>query len=72
VLPAPRIDFCMSVAVTGGNSIFRVAAVGESKGMSPTSAEFVRRLQSRISRFLLMSAAWPACRFSRSVNRGLQ
>ena len=62
----------MSVTVTEGKSIFWVAAVGKSKGMSPTSAVFVRRLQTRISRFLSISAVSPANRFCRSVNRGLQ
>jgi hypothetical protein len=35
--------------------------------MSLTLAKFIRRLQSRISCFLLMFTARSACRFSRSV-----
>ena len=71
VFPAFRIALWVSAAVMGGKAILRVAAVGESKGISPTSAEFVRRLRIRIPCFLLMSAAKPAFGFSRSLNRGL-
>ena len=72
VFPALRIAFWMSVTITGGNSILQVAVVGKSKGMSPTSAVFVRRLQTRILRFLLISAASSIDKFCKFVNRGLQ
>ena len=72
VFPAPRMDLQMSVTVAGGNSILQMAVVGESKGMSPTSAVFVKRLQTRILHFLSISAASPINGFCRSVNRGLQ
>ena len=62
----------VSATVIGGKTIFRVAAVGESKGISLALAEFVRRLRIRISCFLLMSAAKPAFGFSGSLNRGLR
>jgi hypothetical protein len=72
VFPASRIALQISVPVIKGKSILQVAAVGESKSILPTSAEFVKRLYIRISCFLLISAARPVFGFSRFVNRGLQ
>jgi hypothetical protein len=62
----------VSAAVIGGKTIFWVAAVRESKGISLALAEFVKRLCIKISCFLLMFAAKPAFGFSRSLNRGLR
>ena len=72
VFLAFRIALQVSAAIIGEKAILQVAAVGELKGISPISAEFVKRLRIRIPRFLLMSAAKPAFGFSRSLNRGLQ
>ena len=72
VFPAFKIAVWVSAAVIGGKAILQVVAVGESKGISLASAEFVRRLCIRMPCFLLMSAAKPAFRFSRSLNRGLR
>ena len=72
VFPALRIALRMSATVTGGKLILRVAVVGESKGISPASAVFVRRFRTRMSRFSSMPAARPRCRFCGSVNGGLR
>ena len=67
-----RIALRVSVAITRGKAILQVVVVRESKGISLALAKFVKRLRIRISCFLLMFATKLACRFSGSVNRGLQ
>jgi len=68
---ALRIAFWMFITVTKRKLILWVAAIKESKGILLTLAEFVKRLQIRISRFLLMFAIRLMYRFSGSINRGL-
>ena len=72
VFLALRIDLQMSMTITREKSILQVAAVEESKGILPTSAEFVRRLQSKMSRFSSIPAAKLKWGFCRSANGGLQ
>ena len=52
------------MTVMGGKSMLCTAVKGESKGISPASDVFVRRVQIRISRFSEILATSPA--------RGLQ
>ena len=62
----------MSKAVTGRKSILRKAAEGESKGISPALAVFVRRFRIRISRFSAILAASPTIGFCGFVKGGLR
>jgi hypothetical protein len=71
VFLAPKIALRVFAAMISKKVISQVTAIKESKGMLLASAEFVRKLRTRISCFLLISAAKPACGFSRSVNKGL-
>jgi hypothetical protein len=68
---ASKIALQVSAAVIKKKAILQVIAVRESKGILLALAEFVRRLQIRISCFLLMFATRLAFKFSRFVNKRL-
>ena len=71
IFPAPRMDLRISGAVIGGKSTWRLAIVRALKGISPASAELVRRFYTRISRLLEILLIRPVLRFYGSWKGGL-
>jgi len=71
VFLAPRIALQVFAAIIRGKAILQVVTIKESKGILLALTEFIRRLQIRISCFLLIFATKLAFRFSGFVNKGL-
>ena len=71
IFPAPRIDLWILRAIIGGKSTRQLAVVRALKGISPASAELVRRFYIRISRLLEMLLIRPVLWFYRSWKGGL-
>jgi hypothetical protein len=71
VLPASIIALRTSLAVIGGKSMWRVAAIGVSGGMSPASALLVSNSATSSSLFSSIDFAGRLSRCNGSLSRGL-